>query len=202
MGLFLSLASIVGRGQTAVVTALQDFAMQAGATCRPATHPQASGELCVLQEEQGNTTLFFADPYSDTADNAAEFLSRRLAAPVFALHIHDGDLWMYVLYYKGAVVDQFNPIPDYWDADLSDQELANWRGAATTVATYVPAVQAADIENYLVRWDVADEHSPKAYPTDEYAREAWQLLDFMKHLQLPYPLVEDVPPEQVFRLGR
>lgn len=158
----------------------------------------------MLQEEQGNTTLFFADSYSDTADNAAEFLSRRLAAPVVALHIHDGDFWMYVLYYKGAVVDQFNPIPDYWDAELSDQEMASWRGAATTVAAYVPAVQVqvAAIENYLVWWDLADEQSPKAYPTDEYAQEAWQLLDFMKRLQLPYPIAEDVPPGQVFRLGR
>lgn len=200
MGLFLSLASVIGRGQTPVITALQDFAMQAGAVCRPATHAEASGELCVLQEADGNTTLFFSDEYS-TAENAAEFLSRRLAAPVFALHIHDGDFWMYVLYYKGEVVDQFNPIPDYWEEDLSAQEAANWQGNAATIARYVPAVQAPDIENYLVRWEPDAAEPPKAYPTDEYGQEAWQLLDFMKRLQLPFPITEDGPAGLAFRLG-
>lgn len=201
MGLFLSLASIVGRGQTAAITALQNFAMQAGAVCRPAAHAEASGELCVVKEENGNTTLFFSDEYS-TAENAAEFLSRRLAAPVFALHIHDGDLWMYVLYYKGEIVDQFNPVPDYWDEDLSGEEAASWQGNAVTVASYVPTVQPSDIENYLVRWNRDASRTPKAYATDEYGQEEWQLLDFMRRLQLPYPITEDGPDGQVFRLGR
>lgn len=202
MGLFLSLASIVGRGQTAAVTALQDFAMQTGATCRPATYDEASGELCILKEENGNTTVFFSDGYSNTAENAAEFLSRRLAAPVFSFHIHDGDLWMYVLYYKGEVVDRFNPIPDYWDEDLSDQEVASWQGNAATVSDYVPAIQASAIENYLVRWDLDALRPLKAYPTDDCEQEEWQLLDFMNRLQLPYPITENGPEGQVFRIGQ
>lgn len=201
MGLFLSMASVVGRGQTAVATALQDYALQSGAVCRPAAHPEARGELCVLKEEDGNTTLFFANEYA-SAENAAEYISRRLAAPVFALHIHDGDFWMYVLYYKGEVVDQFNPIPDYWDEDLGKEEAASWQGRAATLAAYVPAVAAADVENYLVRWDPAAPHPPKAYSTDEYAQEDWQLLDFMKRLHLPYPIGEDGPDGEVYRLGR
>ena len=201
MGLFLSLASVVGRSQTAAVTALQDFAMQAGAVCRPATHAEASGELCVLKEEDGNTTLFFSDEFS-TAENAAEYIARRLAAPVFALHLHDGDFWMYVLYYKGEVVDQFNPIPDYWDEDLSAQEAATWQGNAATIAAYVPTVGAEEVENYLVRWDLDTPASPKAYASDEYGPEAWQLLDFMHRLQLPYPITDEGPDGEVFRLGR
>lgn len=109
---------------------------------------------------------------------------------------------MYVLYYKGEVVDQFNPIPDYWDEDLSDQEAASWQGNAATVADYVPAAQVSAIENYLVRWDLDALRPSKAYPTDEYMQEEWQLLDFMKCLQLPYPITEDGPDGQVFRIGR
>lgn len=195
------MASVVGRGQTAVTTALQDFALQAGGVCRPAAHPAASGELCVVKEEAGNTTLFFSEEFS-TAENAAEYISRRLAAPVFALHIHDGDFWMYVLYYKGEVVDQFNPIPDYWDEDLSAQEAATWQGNAATIAVYVPAVAAEDVENYLVRWDANAPHAPKAYPGDEYGQEEWQLLDFMRRLHLPYPITDEGPDGEVYRLGR
>lgn len=201
MGVFLAMASVVGRGQTAVTTALQDFALQSGAVCRPAAHPEASGELCVVKEADGNTTLFFSDEYA-TAENAADYISRRLAAPVFALHLHDGDFWMYVLYYKGEVVDQFNPIPDYWDENLSAEEVATWQGNAATLARYVPTVQAPDVENYLVRWDPDAPTALKAYATDEYEQEDWQLLDFMERLQLPYPITAEGPDGEVFRLGR
>lgn len=173
--------------------------MHSGAVCRPAAHPEASGELCVLKEENGNTTLLFAE-YS-TAENAAEFLSRRLAAPVFLLHIHDSDFWLYVLYYKGAVVDQFNPLPDYWDEDLSAAEAASWQGNAATLATYVPAVQPEEVANYLVRWDEDAPHSPKAYATDDYGPEEWQLLDFMRRLQLPLPLGEDGPDGEPYLIS-
>jgi hypothetical protein len=45
------------------------------------------------------------------------------------------------------------------------------------------------------------EDIPKAYPTDEFAQEDWQLLDFMKKLKLPYPIDDDGNPKgQVYKL--
>ncbi|WP_018630296.1 hypothetical protein [Niabella aurantiaca] len=44
-----------------------------------------------------------------------------------------------------------------------------------------------DIDKYLIRWNLEEEEdSTKAYPTDEFAREGWQLLDFMDKLKLPH----------------
>jgi hypothetical protein len=30
---------------------------------------------------------------------------------------------MYILYNNGQIIDQFNPIPDYWDENISDEEM-------------------------------------------------------------------------------
>jgi len=56
-------------------------------------------------------------------DESSAFLSRELQAPVFSFHIHDGDLWMYILHVNGLAVDQFNPVPDYWDDQISSEEI-------------------------------------------------------------------------------
>ena len=67
-------------------------------------------------------------------DKASKRLSRSLGVPVISLHIHDGDLWMYVLYRGGEEIDQFNPIPDYWSEDLSPEERSSWAGDASAMA--------------------------------------------------------------------
>ncbi|HEY5747117.1 MAG TPA: hypothetical protein VIU12_13620 [Chryseolinea sp.] len=117
-------------------------------------------------------------------------MSRELNAPVFSFHVHDGDLWMYVLYVNGEIVDQFNTMPDYWDGDMAVEEINSWNGDARVVAKYVPGLSPAKIDQYLVRWDL-DETEKKAYDDDEFVREDWQLLDFMRKCGLPYPLDED-----------
>ena len=201
MGLFLALSGVIGQTQEATIAALKKYAAQSVAKMEPAEYDADDDELCVVAEENGNTTVFFLDGYFGM-DQASEFLSEELGAPVFALHIHDGDFWIYTLYHNGQVVDQFNPIPDYWDDDISDEELANFQGDAAIVAKYVPAIQAQDIDKYLVRWDLEAVSPPKAYPTDEFAQEDWQLIDFMKRLQLPYPVADDLPSGQVFRISK
>ena len=108
---------------------------------------------------------------------------------------------MYVLFVNGKTVDQFNPIPDYWDENISEEEIQSWKGNATTVTKYVSSVKPADIERYLVRWDLEADESSKAYADDEFVQEDWQLLDFMKKLSLPYPLNDDGTPKgETFKL--
>lgn len=201
MGLFLALSGIIGQTQESTVAALRKYATECGSKLEPADYEADNGGLCVVAEENGNTTVLFLDGYAEM-DKASKFLSQELSAAVFALHIHDGDFWLYTLYYEGHLVDQFNPIPDYWDDDISDEELAEWQGDAAAIAKYVPAVQVKDIDRYLVRWDLEALRPPKAYSTDEFAQEDWQLLDFMKRMGLPYPIANDLPDGQVFRLSK
>src|SRR5262249_21163919 len=133
-----------------------------------------------VSEGVGGVTVLYPGDFIDW-DSAAQYLSKRLRKPVFSFHIHDGDLWMYLLYANGELVDQFNPLPDYWQ-ELQDEERRSWRGNAAEVARRVPGLTPQQIANYLVPWgDEVFEASErkKAYPTDQYHYgDDWQLIDF------------------------
>ncbi|MBX2924362.1 MAG: hypothetical protein KF746_19325 [Chitinophagaceae bacterium] len=106
-----------------------------------------------------------------------------------------------VLYKDGEVIDQFNPIPDYWDANISDEEIGSWKGNAKTIAELFPFIKTSDIDKYLVRWDLEEEEPSKAYSTDEFTKEDWQLVDFMTKLKLPYPIDDNGNPKgQTYKL--
>jgi hypothetical protein len=98
---------------------------------------------------------------------------------------------MYGLYENENLVDQFNPVADYWQ-ELDEEEQRSWQGNAAAVAKRVPGLSAGEISRYLVRWgDEVFESAErnKAYHSDRsrYGDE-WQLLDFMNKLGLDYPV--------------
>jgi len=176
MGNFLALSGVIGKTQNEVFTSLTNYANSVGGGIhQDNTLNSDNDNCCIIEEANGNTTIFYPDGYLEW-DISSEFISRELNATVFSLHIHDGDLWMYVLYNNGNVVDQFNPIPDYWDENISDEEIKSWKGYASVVTSYVSYIKPKDIEKYLVRWDLDEEESAKAYPTDEFTKEEWQTL--------------------------
>jgi hypothetical protein len=193
MGTFLSLTSVIGKTKEEVVTSLTNYARSVGGGVEKENLPVDSNNCCVVEEANGNTSVFYPHGYVEW-DTSSEFISRDLNAPVFSFHIHDGDLWMYILFVNGKTVDQFNPVPDYWDGDISDEEIQSWSGNAATIIKYIGTAKQGDIQNYLVRWDAEEEESKKAHPDDEYEQEDWQLLDFMRKLGLPYPLDDDYEP--------
>jgi hypothetical protein len=200
MGTFLSMTSVIGKSKDEVIHSLTRYAQSVNGGLEKANLSIDNDNCCVITEANGNTTVLNPDDFLEW-DASSEFISGDLNAPVFSFHIHDGDLWMYTLFANGKTVDQFNPIPDYWEEDLDEDELRKWEGSATTVHQYIGSVKPADIEKYLVRWDTDDEDGKKAYPDDEYEQEDWQLLDFMRKLSLPYPLKEDGTPKgETFRL--
>ncbi len=133
-------------------------------------------------------------------DDAAIFLSKVLEKPVFSFHIHDGDLWMYVLYENGEAVDQFNPMPDYWQ-ELDDDERQTWKGNASEIACRIPGISPEQITRYLIQWgdDVFEsEERKKAYPTDDFFYgDDWQLVDFMRKLGFDFPLDDHGTPRGV-----
>ena len=195
MGNFLALSAVIGKTQNEVLNSLTNYANSfGGGILQDNTLNLDNDNCCIIDEANGNTTIFYPYGYLEW-DDSSEFISKELNATVFSLHIHDGDLWMYLLYYNGKVIDQFNPIPDYWDENITDEEIENWKGNATIVANYVSYIKPKDIEKYLVRWDLDEDESTKAYPTDEFKKEEWQLVDFMTKLKLPYPVDDNGNPK-------
>jgi hypothetical protein len=197
MGTFLAMSGVAGARAGEVENALRDFASARSGTLAPLITPTATDDddfLLIAESEQGNVTVSYPCDFIDW-DGASQHLSTALKRPVFSLHIHDGDLWMYLLFADGQEVDRFNPLPDYWE-ELSDDEIASWSGDASVVAKYWPGVRVEQVANYLVRWEAdAEEPGAKAYPGDEYAAgEDWQMVDFMAKVGLVFPGDEEGEP--------
>jgi len=96
---------------------------------------------------------------------------------------------MFVLFDKGEQVAQFNPLPEYWDDSISEEERAFWSGDADAVASRVPGISAATVTPYFQHWDFENRDPAKAFPEDRFAfHDCWQLCDFMEKLGLKYPL--------------
>ena len=191
MGLFLSMSGVARASGSDVEGALSAYAVERGglfqATAGP---PESPNRLVIVEGEAQKLTVLYPWEFVHW-DDASAFLSGTLSSPVLSLHIHDEDLWMYVLYSAGEEVDRFNPIPDYWSDVMPEEEYAQWSGDASVIARVWPGVEAEEIRNYLVRWDLAHEEPGKAYEDDRHRYlNCFQLIDLMRRLGLAYPLDE------------
>jgi len=190
MGEFLSISGIVSCKSSEVEQALAAYASKHGGKFSREVGDAEENVLGICEGEAGVTVLY---PYEffDWDEVSAE-MSRALKKPVFSLHIHDGDLWMFILFVDGESVSQFNPVPDYWKKLKSQQERDLWKGDARQVAQFVPSIKPESIERYFVPWSFGDRVSAKSYPDDEFAiHDCWQMLDFMKRLGLAFPSDEE-----------
>jgi hypothetical protein len=201
MGMFLSLSAVVGKTQEQVTESLKKFLERRSGGLEIASIDYQHPNFSVIQQSGNNTTFVYPRGFIEW-DDASAHLSEDLQTIVFSCHIHDDNLWMYVLYDNGEVVDRFNPVPDYWDDSISADEINEWKGNAEVIAKYIPGLKPEDIERYMRRWDRKQVNEEKAYP-DDYGcfGDCWQLFDFMNKLGLPFPLDEyDKPQGEVFQL--
>jgi hypothetical protein len=200
MGTFLALSGIIGKSKNEVLTSLTNYTKSVSGGIEISELTTDDDNCCVIEETNGNISILYPNGYLEW-DDSSQFISKELNAPVFSFHIHDGDLWMYILYFNGEIIDQFNPIPDYWEDDISEEEIENWKGNASILSNYIPSLKARDVEKYLVRWDLESEEQEKAYFNDKFIREDWQLVDFMKRVGISYPLDDDGNPNgETFKL--
>ena len=185
MGLFLSLSGIINKSEQEVAYALEKYLKVLDGGLEPANIDNSHKNFCVIMEDGKNTTIFYPEYFLEW-EQCSNFLSKELKAPVFSLHIYDGDFWTYTLFFDGEIKDKFMPIPDYFE-DVSQEEIDNWKGSSQIIANYIPGLVQEDIEKYLICWD-PDKEETKAYEDDEFTNCEWQLVDFMKKLKLPYPI--------------
>jgi len=188
MGEFLAMSGVSRASRRDVLHSLEEFALAHVGTLDPAPGGKPYDHLIVTGEDFGPITVMYPGDFFGW-DEASKYLSESLGVPVISLHIHDGDLWMYVLYRDGEEVDQFNPIPDYWTEELTPEERSSWAGDAKAVAENWEGVDATSIERYLVTWDLDNDAPGKAYDEDEFPiGDCWQIVDFIGKLGLTYPV--------------
>lgn len=168
--------------------------LQMGAVAAPtedtkdALKRMASGLSFELVPGNDGKTLAVFPEYADGVSDACQKLSGALHCPVFYLHVHDGDLWLYDLFDRGQEADHFNTAPDYW-GEVSTEERSKWQGNSEVIAHVWPEIEEKDVRRYLVDHS-QDGFDPdaKAYPTDEFPYwDCWQVSDFMAKLGVPYP---------------
>src|SRR5258708_1180030 len=104
MGLFLSMSGIAGVNAQDVEKCLRQYAAQKSGTLEAAvSNPDDDNTLIIAEGPKGNVTVLYPGEFFQW-DEASEYLSRQMKKPVFSLHIHDGDLWMYILFVDGNAV--------------------------------------------------------------------------------------------------
>lgn len=206
MGLFLALSGVMDASEQEVEASLRNYASEKKGEMRAESLTTEDPNCLVISAGVNGVSVLYPRDFLDW-DDCSQSISHSLGKPTFSFHIHDGDLWMYILFLNGEVADRFNPIPDYWE-QVSDEEREEWRGDADKVAECVHVVKAESISRYLVHWgaDVLNGARQKAYPDDEhFYGDDWQLVDFMKRLGLDYPIDDRGSPHgttHVFRCKR
>ena len=141
---------------------------------------------CKYQSAQNGISILFNEDCMGY-ESLAGALSEELGKAVLLLYIYDGDYWGYFLYDKGLEIDQFVPMPDYFNA-VSKDEKQQVKGNADIIAKYFH-VDKASIEKYIVFWTdkMMNDYSTKAYEDDEFGQCVdWQMADFMRKLGYPY----------------
>src|SRR5262245_33918632 len=137
MGGFLAMSGVIGAEKASVERALESFVTLHNGSFRRVARTVEDANTLVLLEDAGRCSVVYPWGFFDW-DEASRHLSAFLEAPVFSLHIHDGDLWMFVVFDNGNQVAQFNPLPEYWSDDISDEERELWSGDAERIAACVP----------------------------------------------------------------
>lgn len=191
MGLFLAMSGVANSNRAAVEEALRAFAIEKGGALEAMDASADPSEALLVAESGNHVTVMYPGDFLQW-DDASQYLSKTLGTSVFSFHIHDGDLWMYVLFSKGEQIDQFNPIPAYWSDKMSDADRRAWAGSAATIAEHWPDVASEAIRNYLFEWDLEEEDSDNAYADDHFPyNDCWQVTDFMHRLGLVYPINDE-----------
>ena len=191
MGLFLSLAAVVGASSSQVVECLERYATGRNGQFHSVDAPHEDVLLGAISSLESNTSVLFPAAFLEW-DDCAEFLSKQLNTSAFAFHIHDEDIWMFRLFQNGQETARFNPIPDYW-GELSESERSSWLPDAKIVAAAVPGAKAEILSKYLIEWNSDGTDLAPAMPGDRYpGEECWQMCDFLRQLGFGYPLDEGI----------
>jgi hypothetical protein len=183
MGLFAALSGVIGSQTDRVRQEIRAY-VQSG-RLREQLPKRDRGTIL---QTANNVTVLYPASFCNW-DDVSQFMSEKLPTSVFSFHIHDGDLWMFVLFQNGSRVTQFNTVPNYWE-ELDAAGLATWTADPRKVAD-AARVSAEEVAPYLVRWNDEDLEQPSHFARvgDRFPRGSeWQVTDFMLRLGFQYPI--------------
>src|SRR5579863_4417552 len=108
------------------------------AACAKALTTLINSRALVTDSKNGWTTIY--DERSDTQDievlrGLAKGLSSKLKTAVIAMMIHDSDIFVYLIYEKGELIDQFDSKPDYF-GPASEAQKKEWRSDFAKLIPY------------------------------------------------------------------
>lgn len=141
MGLFLQAAVMPGCTEAEVRAIVNTVAEKY--TCTFDELEKGSGEddiiisdlipdECQYAESADGVSILFNEDCIGY-DSLAKVISKESGKTVLLLYIYDGDYWGYMLYERGEVIDQFNPMPDYFE-EVSEEEIQKSKGNAESIA--------------------------------------------------------------------
>ena len=139
MGLFLAMSSVVGANAAEVEASVRDYVATRQGLLERETAGVPEEQEGRLLESEGGATIVYPSHFTEWDEVSAK-LSTDLKKPVFSFHIHDGDLWMFILFVNGKEAAKFNPISFYWE-ELEPEERARWLPSAAEVARHVRALR-------------------------------------------------------------
>jgi len=159
MGNFYTNYTLRGPSQKAVVLAL-------------------AGRRAIVTRSQSGCVVAF-DEESDNQDQemiaeVASRLSSALACPVLAIVNHDDDILWYQLYSSGALIDEYDSSPGYFDPSAEPSAPAG--GKPDQLAAAFGATNSAVIERILRN---------SSYDDDGYVFEIDRHKDLVRALGLP-----------------
>lgn len=177
MSLFVSMTGVFGGKSNAVLSALG-----IGFEERSVAAFDDTMDTLVLPLGQHVTVLH--PNFYEAGEQTAQELSKALSCATIDLYIHEGALWMYTLFDRGAKLDQFSTVPDY--PDLYNEPPTAWKGDAR-VLSHIANVPISTVEPLLKRWSEASDG--KAHDDDGFHYgNPWQLLDLARRLGFSYPI--------------
>jgi hypothetical protein len=106
--------------------------------CAKALTTLISSRALVTDSKNGWTTVY--DEQSESQDDnvlhrLAKALSSKLKTTVIAMMVYDSDIFVYLIYENGKLVDQFDSKPDYF-GPVSEARKKEWRGEFAKLIPY------------------------------------------------------------------
>src|SRR5689334_18386216 len=100
MGEFVAISGVIGANEGGVTAVVSSFASSHGGGFEHFETQDGGPNIGVIGTNGVNVSVLYPDHFLEW-DDASSYLSSELHVPVFSLHIHDGDLWMFVLFREG-----------------------------------------------------------------------------------------------------
>lgn len=218
MGYFLAASAIRNSSVVDVANAIVEFTsrhdVQSSILATAQGEYTPSSDALVFDPADDWTVVLWPEYFSIHDFAASLEMSQGLQTIICSAHVYDSDYWAHGLFERGAWLDRFCSIPDYFadsDAD-ADQLAAEWRGdpvafagrfqvTAEMIAPYFSQFRARphDSNIRLLRIDTP---TGKVAADDEFEIENfWVFTDFWRKLGIEYP--QDVSRwSSCIRLGR